>query len=150
MAETLYEMYCRVAEASGDEPSGSDDLADAWVQYEFDPASERLAEEVKKRWQIKLHPSAGSALDTLTDDMLEYLHEQGSSYWTDVKQTSSDRWNGTATLFVGWVEDRRFFEDVYLLVPDEELIDIPGGDHVVAITEEKLKEAPYAEGLAGR
>lgn len=147
MAETLYDMYAGIAKQAGEEPPSRDDLADAWMQYKFDPASERLAEVVRKQWQIKLHPSVGSALDTLTDDMLEYLHEQGSNYWTDERQTSSDRWNGTATLFVGWVEDLRFVEDVYVLVPDEELIDMPGGDHVVAVTEVKLKK--YAERPGG-
>jgi hypothetical protein len=136
VAETLYDIYCREAEMSGDEPLSRDDLAVAWMQYEFDPASERLADVVRERWNINLHRSVGRAggLAWLTGDHLEYLcaKRAGADPDEDV----------TATLYVGWVEDLRTAEDIFVLVPD-------GGDDVpalTAITEAKLKEAPYAEG----
>jgi hypothetical protein len=148
MAETLYDMYCRIAEMSHEEPLSSTDLADAWMQYEFDPASGRLAEVVRKQWQIGLHPTLYMGLDTLTDDMLDYLHEHGTHYWLSEGQVS-DRWDGTATLYSGWVEDIRFAENIYVLVPDDDLANLRGRDQIVAITEAKLKEAPYAEGPRG-
>ena len=146
MAETLYDMYCRIAEMSGEKPLGKDELAGAWMQDEFDPASERLAEVVRKQWQIELHPTLCMGLDTLTDDMLEYLHQQGTHYWVSEGHNWTDPWKGTAILYIGCVEDLRLTENIYVLVPDEDLANNPGGDQIVAISEAKLKEAPHAEG----
>jgi hypothetical protein len=146
VAETLYDMYCRIAEMSGEKPLGKDELAGAWMQDEFDRASERLAEVVRKQWQIELHPTLCMGLDTLTDDMLDYLHKQGTHYWVSEGHKWTDPWEGIAILYIGCVEDLRLTDNIYVLVPDEELANNPGGDQIVAISEAKLMEVPHAEG----
>jgi hypothetical protein len=109
MAETMYDIYRHEAEMRGQEPLGSDELADAWQQYELDRASKHLIEVVQQRWQIQLHRSVGrtGGLAWLTSDHLEYLKGQSSQVWDE---------DIPATLF-SWVEDLRFAEDIYVLVP---------------------------------
>jgi hypothetical protein len=134
MAETLYDIYRREAERSGEQPLGSDEVADAWRQYVFDRASEHRIEVVHQRWRIQLHHSVGrtGGLAWLTGDHLEYLKGQSLQVWDE---------DIPATLF-SWVEDLRFAEDIYVLVPAE--------IHLAEVRTVVFIDPPSEEGEQGR